>query len=122
MSLTSPQRNCLLAMYRAHPAIYEVRGAANLARRVADAGLAIQLARTPKTRRFRLTAAGLMRAEKLAQRRDADHGSAAAASGLAGACSSIQAPTSLPAGVPADWPFPVSAHAWGEPQAEARGL
>lgn len=108
MSLTTPQRNCLLAVYRAHPDIYEVRGAANLARRLADAGLVIQLARTPKTRRFRLTAAGLIRAQKLAERRDADHASAAVASNLSGA----DAHASRPAGMPENWPFPVSGHAW----------
>ena len=108
MSLTTPQRNCLLAMYLAHPAIYEVRGAALLARRLADAGLALQLARTPKTRRFRLTAIGLVRAAKLAQRREADHEVVSVAP------TAIAAPTAFqrPAGMPSAWPFPVSFHAW----------
>lgn len=111
--LTTPQRNCLLAVYRAHPAVYEVRGAAMLARRLADAGLVVQLARTRTTRRFRLTAAGLFRAEKLADRRDADHGHAAIASALVQAAPIANEPVAArPRGMPEQWPFPASAHDW----------
>ena len=108
MMLTGPQRNCLLSIYRAHPAVYEVRGAARLARRLAEAGLVLQLARTPTTRRFRLTATGLLRATRIAERREANHEVVRVAP------TAIATPTAFqrPAGMPSEWPFPVSSHAW----------
>jgi len=69
VSLTTPQRNCLLAIFRAHPAAYEVRGAAQLPLRLCSAGLVKEVGGKKPIRRFQLTEEGLGRATRLAARR-----------------------------------------------------
>lgn len=117
VNLTTPQRNCLLAILRAHPGVYEVRGAAQLPRRLCEAGLARELEGQKPMRHFQLTEPGLARATRLANLRGADHLESVLAAELArtsARSSSANQPTAdtgLRRGL-ANWPFPQSAHAW----------
>lgn len=107
-ALTTPQRNCLLAVFLAHPEVYVVRGAALLPQRLVKAGLVDEIEGYKKVRRFRLTPEGVTRATKLAARRDADHGHADVISGgLEGKGSPARCDSAPPG-----WVFPSSAHAW----------
>lgn len=115
--LTTPQRSCLLAIFRAHPAAYETRGAATLAQRLCTAGLVIEVDGKQPLRRFQLTERGLARASRLATRR------------MSGQIDAILQARTRPAetpepqasqqpmqprNAPANWPFPLSAHEWAE--------
>lgn len=117
VNLTTPQRNCLLAILRAHPGVYEVRGAAQLPQRLCDAGLARELEGKKPMRQFQLTEQGLARATRLASRRATDHDGAVLATGLArapgrsGSANPATADTMQRVAL-ANWPFPHSAHAW----------
>lgn len=120
MNLTTPQRNCLLAIFRAHPAAYETRGAAQLAQRLCAAGLAREVEGKKPVRRFQLTEQGLGRATRLAARRMNDHVEAVMAAARARTAAprdpaQAPAPPQRPPGMPAAWPFATSGHDWAAP-------
>lgn len=117
VNLTTPQRNCLLAILRAHPDVYEVRGAAQLPRRLCEAGLARELEGQKPMRHFQLTEQGLARATRLANLRGTDYLEAVLAAELAHSPSPSGTALHATAGTGqrvaiANWPFPHSAHAW----------
>ncbi|MEJ8837536.1 hypothetical protein [Ramlibacter sp. AN1133] len=122
--LTTPQRNCLLSIFAAHPAPYEIRGAGTLPKRLCALGLAKEIEARPLTRRFSLTEAGVERATRLAARRLADAVQAGAARHAESLASALgaggPAAVVVPPGKPPQWPFPVSAHAWS-PEAAMTG-
>lgn len=117
VNLTTPQRNCLLAIFRAHPSAYEVRGAAQLPQRLCEAGLVREVDGAKPIRRFQLTPQGLSRATRLAARRLSDHVDAAMTAARERApaprpAAASPAAPQRPLGMPSVWPFPVSAHDW----------
>lgn len=112
--LTAPQRNTLLAVLRTHPLPYEVRGAAVLPQRLAQAGVLVETEARPPVRRFQLTPEGMERATRLAARRIASSSAMLDRRKRPQEPVDAEEPAAPPRalGQPQNWPFPVSAHRW----------